>query len=59
MTLNGTDLAPFLTRHTSAAPVAAAAIQRAMEKKLRSAVFKVPGRNALISSSARTCSLSW
>ena len=54
----GRDLAPFLTRHARCAPVAANVTQRAMEKKLRSARFTVPGRRAPARRSTSACSLT-
>ena len=46
--LNGTDFAPFLTRHTRCAPVPENRIQRSMEKKPRSARFSCPGAEACL-----------
>ena len=58
MVLNGTDLAPFLTRQARCAPRAENRIHRSMEKNPRSAVLRIPPVNDCSSSSAKVFSPS-
>ena len=57
LTFAGRCVLLFLTRQASCAPVAAQARNRAMEKKLRSARFSVPGVNSSTRVSTSSCSL--
>ncbi len=57
--LNGTDLAPFLTRQHSCAPVAENRIHRSMEKNPGRRGLSMPGRSVPASSSTRVFSPSW